>query len=96
MIVNPFAPSGDFDQNGLVNAADYAVWRDSMGQVGVALAADGNNNKQVDAGDYEIWRSHFGHTRTATAPITAVPEPATLLLMAAGCVVALLVKQRRN
>jgi hypothetical protein len=92
MIVNPFAPSGDFDQNGLVNAADYAVWRNSLGQVGVALAADGNGNKQIDIGDYEIWRAHFGQTRAATATSVAIPEPATLPL-AVACLASLLVRR---
>jgi hypothetical protein len=87
MIVNPYAPSGDFDQNGIVNAADYAVWRKSFGKIGVALAADGNGNKRIDIGDYEIWRAHFGQMRSATAALTAVPEPASLLLMAIGILV---------
>ena len=93
-IVNPYAPTGDFDQNGTVNAADYAVWRKSFGKIGVALAADGNGNKRVDIGDYEIWRAHFGQMRTATAPMLAVPEPASLLQLTVGCLLYNLFRRR--
>ena len=71
--------------NGTVNAADYAVWRKSFGKIGVALAADGNGNKRIDIGDYEVWRAHFGQKRATTARLLAVPEPATVLLLAVGC-----------
>ena len=37
-------PPGDYNQNGFVDAADYVVWRDTLGQMGAGLAADGNNN----------------------------------------------------
>jgi hypothetical protein len=94
MIQNPRATSGDFDQNGIVNAADYAVWRKSLGKIGVALAADGNGDKRIDFGDYEIWRAHFGQTITAAASIAAVPEPATPFLLAASYLAALLFRRR--
>ena len=54
---------GDYNGNGLVDAADYGLWRKTMGQTGIGLAADGNSNNLVDAGDYSVWRSNFGHQR---------------------------------
>ena len=36
--------AGDYNKNGVVNAADYVVWRNSMGQTGWGLAADGDLN----------------------------------------------------
>ena len=41
---------GDFNEDGQVDAADYTVWRDSSGQVGAGLAADGNRDLHVDDG----------------------------------------------
>jgi hypothetical protein len=75
--------SGDYNQDGSVDAADYVVWRKSVGQAGPGLAADGNGDQNVDQGDYEIWRANFGSAieRAYSAVRSlAVPEPATAVL----------------
>jgi hypothetical protein len=75
---------GDYNNNGIVDAADYIVWRNTLGQSGTGLAADGNNNGIIDAGDFDVWRSHFGQTAGSGADIStndAVPELATLELL---------------
>ena len=73
--------SGDYSGNGTVDAADYSVWRDTLGQAGIALAADGNHNGQVDADDYNLWKLNFGANGNAYSPVSAeshpVPEPTT-------------------
>ena len=77
-------PTGDYNGNHTVNAADYVVWRDTLGQSGTGLPADGNGNNQIDAGDYDVWRAHFGETAGSGAGASAnaaVPEPATLVLL---------------
>lgn len=74
--------SGDYNGDGLVDAADYSVWRDTLGTTGIDLPADGSGNGTVDASDLNIWRTAFG--ATAGVPAVAVPEPptrATLLLV---------------
>jgi hypothetical protein len=53
---------GDYDENGMVNDADYSVWRSQFGNSGVDLSADGNGNGVVDAADYVVWRNNFGST----------------------------------
>jgi hypothetical protein len=53
-------PTGDYNGDGMVDAADYTLWRDSLGTTGSSLAADGNNNLLIDPADYTIWRSNFG------------------------------------
>ena len=40
---------GDYNANGVVDAADYTVWRDSLGQTGMGLAADGDNTVRARA-----------------------------------------------
>ena len=77
-------PTGDYNRNGTVDAADYAVWRDTLNQAGPNLAADGDNDGMVDNDDYGVWRSHFGQTAGSGAGASAnatVPEPSTLMLM---------------
>lgn len=73
------ALSGDYNHNGVVDAADYTVWRDSEGASGYGLAADGNGDHVVNVIDRSIWIANFG----AIAPSLAVsvPEPTTALLV---------------
>src|SRR5262249_40466623 len=61
LLYNPLLP-GDYNGNGTVDTADYIVWRDSIGQSGMGLAADGDGNTMIDGNDYAIWKSHFGQT----------------------------------
>jgi hypothetical protein len=52
---------GDYNGNGIVDAADYTVWADHRGQsVASFSGADGNGNGVIDDGDYNVWRSQFG------------------------------------
>ena len=71
---------GDYNGDGVVDAADYTVYRDSLGS-SVDLAADGNNNGVIDPGDYTVWQNNFGATASSA---TAVPEPAAAVMLAAG------------
>ena len=52
---------GDYNRDGVVNASDYAVWRDSLGDsVWHYFGADGNGNGVIDTADYQIWASAYG------------------------------------
>lgn len=82
---------GDFNVDGQVDAADYTVWQDRVGQGGAALVADGNFDGVVDGQDYNVWRSAYGFARQALTPgsggasVAAVPEPTVWwLCMVAG------------
>ncbi len=59
---------GDYNHDGVVDAADYLLWRLTLGQSGNNLAADGNNNRQIDDGDYDVWRARFGSVATIPIP----------------------------
>jgi hypothetical protein len=86
--LTPLLP-GDYSHNGIVDAADYTVWRDSLGQIGAGLAADGNGNGTIDAGDYDVWKTNFGQAAGSgalSARNTGVPEPTSWGLLAAGTV----------
>jgi hypothetical protein len=76
--------TGDYNSNGVVDAADYVVWRDSFGQTVLwpGDQADGDQSGVIDRGDYEFWKQQFGVNVTSAISPTAVPEPAAFLLMA--------------
>ncbi len=56
-------PLGDYNHNGTVDAADYVVWRDTLGST-TDFRANGNNDGAsmdvIDQADYDTWRSAFG------------------------------------
>lgn len=75
---------GDFNLDGVVNAADYIVWRANLGKQGLApfTGGDGNGDGLVTSADYSIWKSHFGtHASGGAGANAAVPEPTTTMLL---------------
>ena len=75
-IPSPDAVTGDFNSNGVVDAADYNKWRADFGKwVANGGGADGNSNGVVDAGDYVVWRDAFS-SGLPSVVAAAVPEPA--------------------
>lgn len=77
---------GDYNHNGTVDAADYVVWRDSLGQSGMGLAADGDDSEMIDAADYEIWKQHFGESASGGGSAAPVPEPTAAVALVLGVV----------
>jgi hypothetical protein len=71
--------TGDYNVDGAVNAADYVVWRDTLGST-VNLAADGNRNLVVDQPDYGVWSANYG---SGASTVVAVPEPTSVVTAAA-------------
>ncbi len=70
---------GDFNDDSVVDAADYTVWRDNLGSSSSVLNGNGSGAATVVAADYDLWVTNYGSTSPATA--SAVPEPASALLM---------------
>ena len=92
-----FTLLGDYNLDGTVDAADYSVWRNSLGQVGANLAADGDRDGRIDADDYALWKSHFGTSGSGSGGIDgggSVPEPASLALVSLAALLAPLVRAR--
>jgi hypothetical protein len=90
---------GDFNGDGIVNLADYTVWRDNLGanNEGVINNA-GNGDNLVDAADYGLWKSNFGVGGGSLAGLTAgsaaVPEPGTFALAGVAVLIAASIAHR--
>ena len=77
--------AGDFNSNGVVDAADYVMWRKNVG-TNNALP---NNliGGTIGMAQYNQWRANFGNSAPGAGSSTgatanaAVPEPATLVML---------------
>ncbi|MCA9240649.1 MAG: hypothetical protein KDA37_10630 [Planctomycetales bacterium] len=93
ILVGGGAVAGDFNEDGIVDAADYTVWRDGLGAT-------------YAASDYQVWRGHYGETgggagstfptgvvRYASLPSLSpsaapAPEPGAVMLACAAILAA--------
>ena len=81
--VTPGPLAGDYNDNGTVDAADYVVWRDTLGST-TMLAADGDEDGDVDQHDYTVWRRTFGNMAAAAATqLPRCPSRSAAFLMIA-------------
>lgn len=93
------APSnipGDYNHNGIVDAADYTLWRDTLGSnVTPGSGADGNANARIDQGDYNFWKSRFGQVAGSAASFggTPIPEPAGAVIILMGATLLALARR---
>jgi hypothetical protein len=96
------ALAGDYNLNGVVDAADYVLWRNNLGS---ANSLPNDDTAGVGADDYGRWRTHFGQTagmgsgtgEFSTLPGGAsVPEPSLWLMIAVGTVVRATNRTRRR
>ncbi len=62
---------GDFNSDGIVDAADYTVWRNGLGST-------------YTPEDYDLWKANFGAGAGSGSIAVSVPETPSLLLGLAG------------
>jgi hypothetical protein len=95
------ALTADYNHNGVVDMADYVLWRHTLNQnVTPGSGADGNGNGVVDQADYAVWRANFGTgspgAGSGSLSTSAVPEPFSAVLLAfAGAMFCCVFRPRR-
>jgi hypothetical protein len=91
--------TGDYNQDGVVDGADYVVWRKTLNDAAVPAGsgADGDGDGMVDEGDYDFWLERFGETVSPASggAALAVPEPMGLAQILVGFVVSGLTNRGR-
>ncbi len=82
-------PTGDYNGDHVVDAADFTIWRDTLGSM-TDLRANGDDTGLsagiIDDDDYNYWKARFGNMVPlgAGGQAAAVPEPSTMLLLLGG------------
>jgi hypothetical protein len=86
MMLAPLVPvagsglEGDYDDDGAVTAADYAVWREHRGTS--RIMPNDSVGGVIGAAQYDVWRANFGRTFGSGGLAGAtVPEPRSVWLL---------------
>lgn len=94
---------GDFSGDGYIDAADYTVWRDSLGQSGLGLLADADGSGSVDSIDFDWWVAKYGSAPGKSSGVFysnplassfATPEPTTAVLVILTGTMAIALRRR--
>jgi concanavalin A-like lectin/glucanase superfamily protein len=86
--------AGDYNNDGTVDAADYVIWRESVGTPS-SLPNDPFGGTVGD-NQYNQWRANFGKTAGSGAglDVAAVPEPASLGLLVVATIIGAARRQK--
>ena len=97
----PPTTTGDYNGNGVVDAADYVIWRKTLSQPAVPAGsgADGDADGTIDSGDYTFWAGRFGNIVPGSGSgsfALAAPEPTAIVLVLIGLAFANAVSRKRR
>lgn len=92
--------TGDYNDDGVVNIADYTVWRDNLG-ANISLPNEDPTATPgvVTAADYEAWKSNFGASTATVATASqqsVVPEPCSFSLVSCMGAILLMVSAAKH
>jgi hypothetical protein len=85
--ITPPGLLGDYNDDGLVDAADYTVYRNRASGIGgttLPAISEGATPGTVTIEDYQVWKDHYGEVlglgSGGSIESENVPEPTTLIL----------------
>ena len=81
--------AGDYNDDGIVNAADYTAWRNNVGTPAGTLPNDVDGGVIGDA-QYATWKANFGMSSgmgAGSLSAVSVPEPSTAVMLIVGMLV---------
>ncbi|WP_442483741.1 hypothetical protein [Aeoliella sp. SH292] len=84
-----FGVEGDFNDDGVVNLADYTLWRDNLGATTEAAINFRGNGGGITSADYTLWKTNFGDMAAGASGLTGgapVPEPGGVWWIAVAAV----------
>ncbi len=99
-----FPLTGDYNEDGFVDAADYTIWRDNLGTSFILPNRDPGLGGDVSFDDYLAWADNFGEFKLealdpampsfTSASASSVPEPSSGLLCFAAGLAAVVTRRR--
>ncbi len=99
----PGAIPPDFNGDGVVDLADFAIWQAHVGQMSGASVLDGDadGDGDVDGADFLKWQRNVGKPMPWTgsgsgsgSELASVPEPTSLMMLACGAMLAVVFGRR--
>ncbi|HMO84132.1 MAG TPA: hypothetical protein PKC18_04340, partial [Lacipirellulaceae bacterium] len=89
---------GDYNGDGVVDAGDYVMWRDNLGQF---LGLQNENPYSITEGfvdreDYDYWVANYGNTSSSTTSNAVLAEPGTSLLAEGLLLIGAIWRRRRR
>lgn len=79
----PTTSDADFNNDGIVNGADFLIWQRGFGVGSSHNAGDADDSGTVNAADLVWWKTTFG-TSAGMASFAAVPEASSIVLFGAA------------
>jgi PEP-CTERM motif len=101
------AVAPDFNGDGVIDLADFAIWQSHVGIMSGASVLDGDadGDGDVDGNDFLKWQRNVGKPMPWTgsgsgsgsgSEVSTVPEPASLAMLIFGSSLALACGRRRS
>jgi hypothetical protein len=81
----PAGLPGDYNNDTVVDAVDYTLWRNNLGDADETAINFNGDGGGITASDYTWWKQRYGDSSMGSGGLSlAVPEPSSLILCALG------------